>query len=406
MNRIELGDFHALEDYRGSLWRFGDGADGALTSAEYGAREAEEFCTSRVRHWEAEVAAAEEAVCRAEQQLAECRRDAWLAEDPPDCSGYEAELEQAQGRWARAREALATTRNWQARVQAAAQTCYAAARGLRPMLYRDVPSAAHRLNEQINLMQAYLGDEVPSAGDPPALPPGRDPIGSKGVGESTSDFPLAAVGGLAAVVAAGAAGALLDRVAGGDRSEAAGAAGMAVSASSVTNAPRPVAAASGAPPTASPNPSVASRSIAGSVGLSRATPDTAAKSAAWMNLGVQDVPLDSIDVGDSPVHGSDDYRKVSEAEMRAGLERFNKVVRSNVAKGRGADYFRDLDASMGLSYPDGYLRLYEAFYGGDAIRLNRVGERYEVVNGYHRLRLARLLGWHTIPAHVTARDGA
>ena len=71
-NRIDLSDLHALEDYRGALSRFGDGADGALTSAEYGAREAEEFCASRVRHWEAEVATAEEAVRRAEQRLAEC----------------------------------------------------------------------------------------------------------------------------------------------------------------------------------------------------------------------------------------------------------------------------------------------------------------------------------------------
>jgi hypothetical protein len=71
-----------------------------------------------------------------------------------------------------------------------------------------------------------------------------------------------------------------------------------------------------------------------------------------------------------------------------------------VAQGHGADYFAQLDVAQGLSGEDGYQHIYEVFYGGDAIRLNKVGNSYDVVNGYLRLYIARQLGLISVPAHV------
>ncbi|HIC87994.1 MAG TPA: hypothetical protein EYP04_01110 [Anaerolineae bacterium] len=36
------------------------------------------------------------------------------------------------------------------------------------------------------------------------------------------------------------------------------------------------------------------------------------------------------------------------------------------------------------------------------MRLNKMGDRYQVVNGYHRLFIARQLGIKTVPARVIA----
>jgi hypothetical protein len=121
-----------------------------------------------------------------------------------------------------------------------------------------------------------------------------------------------------------------------------------------------------------------------------------------MDLGIRDVPLADIDLSDSPVHGPDDFRKVSEPDMREGLRKLAEVVLPAVAGGLRAQHFDRLDAERGLDYEHGYRRVFDAFYGNDAIRLERTKDRYVVVNGYHRLTLARALGWLTVPARVIA----
>ena len=75
-------------------------------------------------------------------------------------------------------------------------------------------------------------------------------------------------------------------------------------------------------------------------------------------------------------------------------------MRPAVRQGADGDDFARLDAERGLAYEHGYRRVYDAFYGNDAIRLERVGDTYQVVNGYHRLFVARELGLATVPARV------
>lgn len=121
---------------------------------------------------------------------------------------------------------------------------------------------------------------------------------------------------------------------------------------------------------------------------------------SWVNTGIQIVDLDLIDLSDSPVADTGDFHKVSAQEMQEGLRKLQDVVMPAVAQGADGDYFSQLDAAQGLDYAHGYRRIYDAFYGQDCIHLDKVGDRYQVVNGYHRLFLARQLGIKTLPARV------
>ncbi len=125
----------------------------------------------------------------------------------------------------------------------------------------------------------------------------------------------------------------------------------------------------------------------------------------WVDRGITDVPVDKIDTSDmTHVNGLDDFKKVSYEEMAEGYRKLDTVVRPEVAKGAGGDDFRKLDQQEGLSYADGYQRVYDAFYGGEPIRLAKDGESYTVINGAHRLYVAQREGVGSVPARVIERQ--
>jgi hypothetical protein len=128
---------------------------------------------------------------------------------------------------------------------------------------------------------------------------------------------------------------------------------------------------------------------------------TSVGASRFREKGIISVPLDSIALGESEVAGEDDYHKVPYETMLEGVRRFDREVRPAVERGAGSDYFREKDRQTGATYEHGLERLYDAFYGGEAIRLTRMRDgRYDVTNGYHRLRAARDAGLRSVPASV------
>jgi hypothetical protein len=110
------------------------------------------------------------------------------------------------------------------------------------------------------------------------------------------------------------------------------------------------------------------------------------------------VSLGDVDVSDSPVRGPESFQHVPMAEMREGLLLLDRVLAA-VANGADRDELRRLDEQTARPVP--LLRVYEAFFGDTAIRLvRRPDGRLEVVNGYHRIWLARLLGIDELPARL------
>jgi hypothetical protein len=122
--------------------------------------------------------------------------------------------------------------------------------------------------------------------------------------------------------------------------------------------------------------------------------------SVWVDAGIKDVPLNKINLDNSPVQSAEDFRKVPYPEMKAGVLKLEKEIRPAVKAGATNDDFHDMDQRNGLDYPNGSQRIYESFYGDTAIRLDNCGGRYEVVNGYHRLFIANELKLETIPARV------
>lgn len=149
-----------------------------------------------------------------------------------------------------------------------------------------------------------------------------------------------------------------------------------------------------------PSDSGASLGASSSSSSSTTTPT----SSNWVEQGIIDVPISQIDTSDSSVQGAQDFRKVSHEQMVDGLQKLEEVVRPAVQNGADGDYFSELDAEEGLDVADGYRRIYDAFYGGEPIRLERIGERYQVTNGQHRLFVAQELGLESIPASVTSQE--
>ena len=119
---------------------------------------------------------------------------------------------------------------------------------------------------------------------------------------------------------------------------------------------------------------------------------------------IQEISLDSIDWEEMGALASDDYRKVSRDEMREGLRKLVEVVRPKVQQGATAEDFSRMDEELGLDYAHGYRRVYDAFYGpNECIVVERVGDTYQVINGRHRLLLAREMGIESLPARVLGK---
>lgn len=124
----------------------------------------------------------------------------------------------------------------------------------------------------------------------------------------------------------------------------------------------------------------------------------------WVEKGIQYVPVDKIDVSASYVKNETDFKKVSHQDMAKGMQTLQNEVRPAVDQGADGDYFYRLDQQRGLDYAHGSQRVYEAFYGQEPIRLEKIGDRYSVTNGYHRLFVAKELGIETIPASVVEKQ--
>ena len=126
---------------------------------------------------------------------------------------------------------------------------------------------------------------------------------------------------------------------------------------------------------------------------------------AWRERGVCEVSLGAIDLTDCSKDALD-FRKVSYERMRDGIQKLTAEVWPAVKRGAGREYFERLDREAAIGYEHGLVRVYDAFFGMEPIRLERQGEHYVVVNGRHRLAVARDLGVTSLPASVTEKSGS
>lgn len=127
--------------------------------------------------------------------------------------------------------------------------------------------------------------------------------------------------------------------------------------------------------------------------------------SGWVERGIHDVELRKLPDPDG-IEGEKDFKKVPMNDMEAGLRRFSEIKETlRKGKGRDKDYWVEIDRRKGLSYQEGYQRVYEAFFGRDPIRVTKDGEKYTIENGRHRVWLAKRMGIQNLPMSVVEKGG-
>lgn len=112
-------------------------------------------------------------------------------------------------------------------------------------------------------------------------------------------------------------------------------------------------------------------------------------------VNVSDLP-DPDDIKDDS-----DFSKTSMSRMKDGFRKLQKMMpRIQSNEGSKGEYWFSKDQKLGLSYEQGYQRVYDAFYGSEPIRLEKRGDNYSIINGRHRIMVAKQMGIKTIPASV------
>ncbi len=118
-----------------------------------------------------------------------------------------------------------------------------------------------------------------------------------------------------------------------------------------------------------------------------------------IQVTVSDLP----DVQD--INGPEDFRKVSMEQMQDGFRKLQKMaplIKSG--EGANADFWTAKDQELGLSYQDGYLQVYEAFYGSEPIRLVKKSGQFSISVGRHRVWVAQQMGIKNLPASVVIHN--
>lgn len=127
------------------------------------------------------------------------------------------------------------------------------------------------------------------------------------------------------------------------------------------------------------------------------------KPLEWVDQSIQTVKV--ADVPDPDLTGAQDFQKVPIGEMQTGLQRLQEMKPAiDQGIGNSRDYWAEVDKRFGKSYPDGYQKIYEAFYGLDSIRVTKDGDQYDITNGRHRIWLAKRMGIETLPMRVIEKD--
>jgi hypothetical protein len=116
---------------------------------------------------------------------------------------------------------------------------------------------------------------------------------------------------------------------------------------------------------------------------------------AIAETGLCEVPLSSIDDGDSNVAGAESFEKVSFEEVQEGLRVLQNQLMPRVREGWSPATGDPADLAPGAG------AIYGHFFGDTRVKLRwEVDGRLCVVNGYHRIYAARAAGITTIPAEI------
>ncbi len=123
----------------------------------------------------------------------------------------------------------------------------------------------------------------------------------------------------------------------------------------------------------------------------------------WMERGIVDVPVADLPASEGVNSPEDFDHHITHDDAVESLKRLQDI-KPLVDQGYTGDDFYKLDQANRLDYAHGQQRIYDLYYGDDAIRLTKDGDKYDITHGRHRIFAAKELGLKTIPASVVERS--
>lgn len=128
------------------------------------------------------------------------------------------------------------------------------------------------------------------------------------------------------------------------------------------------------------------------------------KPKEWRDIGIVNVAVSDLPDPEG-IEGSRDFQKLSMEEMELGLNRLQEI-QTTIDRGEGhnSEHWAEVDRQKGIDFENGYQNIYEVFYSDQSkiknIRVNKLGETYQIENGRHRIWLAKRMGFKTLPMRV------
>lgn len=119
----------------------------------------------------------------------------------------------------------------------------------------------------------------------------------------------------------------------------------------------------------------------------------------WVDRGVIDVPVKDLPMPEGVSSPDDFNHHISWEDAKSAAERL-PGIQADVKAGKTADDFSAEDQLNGLDYAHGKRGVYDLFYGSDPVRVEKVGDNYDIISGRHRVYAAKAAGLDSIPARV------
>ena len=126
------------------------------------------------------------------------------------------------------------------------------------------------------------------------------------------------------------------------------------------------------------------------------------KKSDWVDHGIIDVPVTDLPDPENVSSPEDFDHHISWEDAQKATKQLPEIQKE-VNQGKTGDDFYDQDQAAGLDHSEGKKRIYDLYYGSDPVKLDKVGDQYDIVSGRHRIFAAKELGLDTIPAHVNEK---
>lgn len=126
------------------------------------------------------------------------------------------------------------------------------------------------------------------------------------------------------------------------------------------------------------------------------------------SMGLAELDVSAADLDENPILDGDRSREafgkggLSRADYRWAVQTWNDTVGPGVASGKTREQFADRDERSSAKPLRRTADVYDLFAGTDRIRVDRRADgSLNVINGRHRLLIARELGIKTLPGEVS-----